>query len=254
VAIVLQHLIGIATALLLYATIRRLSGSPWPGLLPAAVVLLNSDQIYLEQNVMSESLFGLFAAGAFYAAVRAIEEPDPWWRSPLVTGVVTALATTVRVEALFLLPVMCPGAAVRCARGRGGGTWRRRSPRWARPAVLLLAYAGANDIANSRFEVGPATGWHLYGRVAPFADCGQFTPPKGTEPLCHPNPPGGHAVGERLVHLPAGSAGGPDLRLHRVARRQAEGVRDQGDRAPAAHLRQGDLQGRQDVLRAGHAA
>ena len=27
-------------------------------------------------------------------------------------------------------------------------------------------------------------GFHLYGRVAPFADCRKFTPPRGTEPLC----------------------------------------------------------------------
>ncbi len=29
-----------------------------------------------------------------------------------------------------------------------------------------------------------AGAWNLYGRVAPFADCGKFTPPAGTAVLC----------------------------------------------------------------------
>jgi hypothetical protein len=33
------------------------------------------------------------------------------------------------------------------------------------------------------------SGWNLYSRVAPFADCKQFTPPPGTEILCESRPP-----------------------------------------------------------------
>src|SRR5881394_1603520 len=47
VVTVLQHALGVATALLLYVAVRRLTCSPWPGLIPAGVVLLNSDQIFL---------------------------------------------------------------------------------------------------------------------------------------------------------------------------------------------------------------
>ncbi len=32
-------------------------------------------------------------------------------------------------------------------------------------------------------------GWNLYARAAPFADCGKFTPPAGTEILCEQRPP-----------------------------------------------------------------
>ncbi len=39
--IVLQHLLGIATALLLYLAVGRATGSRWLGLLPAAVVLFD---------------------------------------------------------------------------------------------------------------------------------------------------------------------------------------------------------------------
>jgi 4-amino-4-deoxy-L-arabinose transferase-like glycosyltransferase len=202
VVTVLQHLMGIATALVLYAAIARLARSPWPGLLPAAVVLLNSDQIFLEQSVMSETLFGIFAASALYAAVRAIDAPVPWWRWPLATGVLTALAAIVRTEGVFLVPVVCIVLLVIRPRPWKG---RLAAPvaALASAAVLLLAYAVANDVANGRFEIGPSTGWHLYGRVAPFVDCNQFTPPKGTGGLCHPNPPGGRAAGnDWYIYLP----------------------------------------------------
>ena len=73
----LQHLAGIATALLLFAAVRRITGSAWAGLVPAAAVLLNPDLIYLEHSIMSEPWFVLACAGAVYAAVRAFDRPDP---------------------------------------------------------------------------------------------------------------------------------------------------------------------------------
>ena len=33
------------------------------------------------------------------------------------------------------------------------------------------------------------SGWNVYCRVAPFADCSKFTPPAGTEVLCEETPP-----------------------------------------------------------------
>lgn len=45
VPIVLQHLSGIASALLLGAATRRITGSVWAGLLPVAIVLLDPDEV-----------------------------------------------------------------------------------------------------------------------------------------------------------------------------------------------------------------
>jgi 4-amino-4-deoxy-L-arabinose transferase-like glycosyltransferase len=205
VVTVFQHALGVATALLLYVGVRRLTGSPWPGLLPAAVLLLNSDQILLEQSILSEPLFSFLLAGALYCAVRAFESSDPWWRWPIAAGALTALAAVVRTEGVFLVPVLC--LALFLAHRR---PWRARlvapGAVVASAAAILLAYGLANDVSNGRFEVGPSVGWHLYGRVAPFADCSQFTPPKGTEPLCHANPPGGRAGSDWYIFLPEAPA------------------------------------------------
>jgi 4-amino-4-deoxy-L-arabinose transferase-like glycosyltransferase len=199
--IVLQHLLGIATALLLFAAVRRLTGSAWAGLVPAAVVLLNADLVFLERNVLSEPLFMALLAGSLYAAVRAFDAPEPWWRWPLATGVLLALVTITRATGVFLVPVAA--LAILAVRPR---EWRLR---WRAPAVtfgvaacLLVLYAFGNLVSNGRFEVGPTQGWHLYGRVAPFADCRQFTPPEGTEGLCESTPVPQRPYGGYYMHDP----------------------------------------------------
>lgn len=186
-AIVLQHLLGIVTALIFYATIRRLTGSRWAGLVPAAAVLLNADLVFLERNILSETLFLAVLGGAFYTTVRAIDAPAPWWKWPAAAGALLALVTITRATGVFLLAV----AVVAMLLGKPGA-WRVR---WRAPvgaaavgAVLVGMYAFGNLLSNGRFEVGPTQGFHLYGRVASFADCREFTPPPGTKGLCEQTP------------------------------------------------------------------
>ncbi len=185
--VVLQHLIGIASALILFAAVRRLCGSPWPGVVGAAVILLGADQLFLEDTIMSEVLFTLLMVGSVYAVARALEDPLRWWPWPALAGVLVSLAAITRTAGLFLIPVFV--LVLVLARPR---PWL---PRWKPVAVclgaacaVLLAYATANSIDHSRFGVTPSPGWRLYARVAPFADCSKFTPPQGTESLCESKP------------------------------------------------------------------
>ena len=181
VPIVLHHLFGVATALLLYASVLRLSGSRWFALLPAAVVLLSSDQILLEQSIMSEPLCTVLLAAALYCATRALVGGDRWWAWPLAAGALTAASGTVRTQVLFLVPVLLLVLLLRRPRPL---SWSAPLGAFAGLALVLVPFAVANRIDHGRLEIAPASGWHLYGRVGPFADCGQFTPPKGTEQLC----------------------------------------------------------------------
>lgn len=189
--VLLQHITGFVAALLLWAATRRVTGSRWAGLLPAAVVLLNPDQIFLEHAIMSESWAVLVTSVGLYAAVRAFDEPEPWWRWPLLTGVALGLAVTIRTAGLLMIPVVVVALVLCRPRGSAG-----RRARWG-PAVvaavgagtMLIAFASANASFGQRFEIGPSPGWYLYGRVAQFADCRRFTPPRGTEVLCDRRPP-----------------------------------------------------------------
>lgn len=191
--IVIQHVTGIASALLLYGATRRITGSVWAGLLPAAIVLLNPDEVLLEHAIMAESWAILAASAGLYAAVRALDEPRPLWRWPLCAGLLLALAVTIRTAGLAMLAVVVLALLLAPPRAERG--WRSRA-RWATPlaaaggaAVVLVSFALANAAFGPRFGVGPSPGWYLYARAAQFADCSQFTPPPGTEALCEDTPP-----------------------------------------------------------------
>jgi 4-amino-4-deoxy-L-arabinose transferase-like glycosyltransferase len=187
----LQHLTGIASALLLWAATRRITGSGWAGLLPAGIVLLDPDFIFLEHSIMSESWLVLSISFGLYAAVRALDQPRPWWRWPLLTGLVLALAVTIRTAALFVIPVVILALLLCQSRSseHWGAYWRAALAVLGVSAALLVAFATANATLGERFGLGASPGWYLYGRVAHFADCSRFTPPPGTENLCQSQPP-----------------------------------------------------------------
>ena len=77
VPVILQHLSGIASALLLWAATRRVSGSEWAGLVPAGIVLLDPDFIFLEHSIMSESWLVLGICVGLYATSGRLIGPSP---------------------------------------------------------------------------------------------------------------------------------------------------------------------------------
>ncbi len=188
VLILLQHLAGIASAFFFYAAVRRVTRSDWPGLLPAGMILLGADQIFLEHVVMSESWEVLAMSAGFYAAARAFDEPLPWWRWPLLTGVLLSVAAMLRTAAVLLIVVAVVAILLYGQPGQRGWGWRPALAAAAAAAALLFVFAGANDAYGPRFGIAPSPGWHLYGMAAQFADCRQFTPAAGTKVLCETSP------------------------------------------------------------------
>ena len=184
---ILQHLGGIATALLLFAAVRRLTGSPWPALLPAAFVLLGADQVYSEQLVASESLSALLLAAALYATVRALDSRSSILRWSVAAGALAAATTLTRTEAILVAPVLALGLLF-SRRGPRQTEWRAAATLIGVWLILLVGYGAAKQIDTGEFVVGPAPGWQLYGRAATFADCRLFTPPSGTAGLCESTP------------------------------------------------------------------
>ena len=185
--VVINHLLGLATAVVLYATVVRAGAPRWLALLPAAVVALGGTQMFLEHSVLSEPLFTFLCAVGAYAAVRCAAERPRWALWPATAGVVLAFAASVRVVGLAMIPLVCLwlGAA-------SSGALRRRVASAAVAVLGALVVLSAYWIAE--YSTVGAVGmsrngdYHLYGRVAPFADCSKFTPPKGTEILCETTP------------------------------------------------------------------
>jgi hypothetical protein len=183
--VLVQHLLGLASALLLYLGVVRAGAPRLLGLLPAAVVALGGDGIFLEHAPISESLFIFLVALALYTGVRALQDRSLGWA--LALGATLALAASVRVVALPLLPL-----AAGCVLAARGSPVRRRVALGAAVGlgalVLLGPYYVAEHGATGRTGLSRNGMWNLYGRVAPFANCNEFTPPKGTEELCETTP------------------------------------------------------------------
>lgn len=193
--IVAQHLLGIATALLIYGSFRRLEAPVWVAVAGAAGVLLSLDQIFLEHSLLSEAPFTLFLAAFLYAGVRSLSDPRPLWRGVstrigwiVLAGVAIGLSAWIRPVLVPGLPIIALFFALAY-----GGPWTGRIARGAAFAgaagLMLLSYAALNSAHTGFFGLTPSSGWAFYARTAEFADCTKFDPPAGTEALCEETPP-----------------------------------------------------------------
>ena len=115
--VALQHLLGVVAALLLYAAVRRLGAPVWVGAIPAGVVLLSGDQLYMEHALLSEAAFLPLLSGGLYASVRALEgEGSLRWVA--LAAVLLAGTALFRNVGLVLLPVLVLWVLLAMPRGR----------------------------------------------------------------------------------------------------------------------------------------
>ncbi len=109
------------------------------------------------------------------------------WAWPALAGVALAGATSVRVVGMATIVIVCVWLAFGAS-----GALRRRLATAGVAALGALAVLSSYWIAEyaTTGAVGMSRNgdYHLYGRVAPFADCTKFTPPRGTEMLCETKP------------------------------------------------------------------
>ena len=192
VTILVQHLLGIATGVLLYGAVRRTGAPPYLGLLPAAVAFFGGTGLFLEHTLVSDAPFAFFQAVGVYAAVRGLSEPKLRW--PLVAGLAIGVSFLIKPVGLASA-ILVPPLLLLAAPGS-----RRRQLRSATTAALaiiamILAYVGAQGLVTGYWGYLRYGGWNLYARVATFADCSKFTPPAGTQLLC-PTEPLGHRMSQ----------------------------------------------------------
>lgn len=212
-AIAVQHLLGLGSGLLLFAAARRAGGPRWIGLVPAAVVILGGSEIFLEHAPLTESLFIFLVDVAIYAIVRSWRG-NPAWSG--LAGLALGVGNDVRAigEAVLIVAIIAATFAP--------GPWRRRL---LLGAVMLVAGAVPIGIYEHEHErvtgYGGMTGtgyFDLYARVAPFAECDKFHPPKDLRRLCIHVPVSqrqGHDYWEYLPESPAfATFGDPDVYVH----------------------------------------
>ncbi|MEO6509862.1 MAG: hypothetical protein ABIO16_02645 [Nocardioides sp.] len=198
-----QHVLGLVTAIVLYALMRRWSVPPLLATLACLPVLFDAMQLSLEHSVLSDVLFDLLVVGGVAALA--------WHRSPRVPtaalgGLLLGAAVCVRVVGEPLLVV----AIVFCL--WAASTWRAKLV-----AALVVALAFAAPVAaytawyhaeHGVWAMSESGGRALYMRTTGFVDCSRFTMPDYERPLCPAEP-----LGSRLDpteygwHTPNGTHG-----------------------------------------------
>src|SRR4051794_31638146 len=186
--IVLQHLLGIGAALLLYGAVRRLVCPRWPALIAPAVLLLSGDEVYVEHTLLTETAFIPLLCGGLYCVARATSSPSrrAWWLA--AGGALLASAALVRTVGLVVLPIVLVWLLL-SARARWPLRLRAALPAAAAMVAVIGGYAAAVAAQDGQSGLTDLGGWNSYARAAPFAKCSDFTPPAGTAVLCQTTPP-----------------------------------------------------------------
>jgi len=180
-----QHLLGLAMAVLLYLVLLRRGVPRWLAALAIAPVLLDAYQLQIEQMVMPDVWFeAMIVAGL---AILLWPRGQAGWRRVLVAGLVLGGAATVAqvAEALLVPAVIYLLAA--------GGRWRRGGWRQAvrRPALLcgafvapIVAYSIVSYLVSGAFSPSHTGFTSFYGRIAAAADCSTLRLPADERAIC----------------------------------------------------------------------
>jgi hypothetical protein len=208
---VLQHLMGLAVGVMIYALARRRFGAPaWLSVLMTLPVLYDGFEIQLEHLILSDTLF-LFIA--MLAITVLLWTPEVSWRKCTVAGLLLGLSAVVRstglplipVFALYLLIVLFPATRAR----KTWAAWRPLVAGLAGFCVLAalpnLGYMALYDHQHGQFAENTSTGVFLYSRVMTFAECSKMD--LSSDPqllaLCTTVPPGQRPIAQAYIWTPA---------------------------------------------------
>jgi hypothetical protein len=179
----LQHLAGIATAVAVYAVLRRWDLPAWGATLAACPVLFDTRQIYLESSILPDVLYGLLLTGA---VVVLLDRQPLTPRRCAVAGLLMFGVAILRGNGA---PEMVAVLAVLAIQRAG---WRAAGAAAAGFAVPLAGYMGIFAARYGNFALTNSDGMFLWSRTMSFANCRIIRPPADLRPLCpdrQPVPP-----------------------------------------------------------------
>lgn len=183
--VALQHLVGLASAGLVYILCRRLGAPGWAACLAAAPVMLDAHQVQLEHLVLSDTVFTGLVLGAVALVLQRGRLSS---RRCATAGAMLAASMITRPAAV---PVIVLVLAYLTWRRVG---WRAVTALVVALAMPLAAYGLWYRTAYGALALDSSTGIQLYGRVAGFADCRRMHPDPQLAVLCPPDPGNGQAA------------------------------------------------------------
>ena len=164
--IVVQHLLGVALGVLVYALLLRRGVPKLLATLATVPLLLDAYLIHVEHTIMPETVFHAALLGV--VALLLWSDERPGLVTAAAAGLLLGYASTTR-------PVGAPFVAIFVAYlllRRVG--WRRLAVFFVGWLVVVGCYATVFRAQHGHFgfsEFGPR---FLYARVAPFADCSRL--------------------------------------------------------------------------------
>jgi hypothetical protein len=181
--VLVQHLLGIGMAILIYAVLVRRGAWRWLAALAAAPVLLDAYQIYLEHMIMSDTLFEALITGGL-AALAWNRRPGPV--AIAIAGACLGASVTVRTVGVPLFAIALVYVLIVVPR------WRFKGLGIILISLSFLVPYLGYQFYMSRVPVqsgGAITSASaIYARAATFVDCSTLDVPADLKQLCPTEP------------------------------------------------------------------
>ncbi len=189
---ILQHLMGLAVAVMVYALAgHRFSAPAWLATLATVPVLYDGFEIEIEHLIMADVPFLFLLTLA--TTLLLWDRSGPSLRRCVAVGLLLGIADFVRSVALPLLPVFAVYMIIR------GSGWRKVAATIVACLIPVLGYAAIFDLEHSQFATGDATGVFLYSRVMTFAECSKMRVPVNELWLCDTTPPARRPINQEYI-------------------------------------------------------
>jgi hypothetical protein len=171
----LQHLMGIAVAIIVYALLRYWGLPGWGAALAAVPTLFDVREVALESYILPDTVFCLVIV-VVVALLLTKRTPRIW--QCVAAGLLLAYASVLRGNGIPLVVIVAAFLLIR----RVG--WKAFTAGSIAFVIPLLGYVLAFHSQYGKFNLTASDGIFLWSRTTSFANCAVIKPPADLLPLC----------------------------------------------------------------------
>jgi len=189
---ILQHLMGIAVAVMVYALARHRFGVPaWAATLATVPVLFDGFEIQLEHLILADVPF-LFVLTLAVTLLLWNKDKPSLLRCAFI-GLLLGIADLLRSVSLPMLIIIAVYLLIQRV------SWRRVIAMAVVCGLPVVAYAALFDVEHGQFALTDSTGVFLYSRTMTFADCAKMSLPANEKLLCTNVPPAQRPIAQAYI-------------------------------------------------------